>query len=202
VKIDQDESNNDLVWSLGHIKKAERAKKFVKLFERHICVYSPTVNQLYGEYEIFFPSSSGGRMVVLPDTSDYSMIFNRIPEQAIVSTNLYFIPGECVNKSGVFIMLKSTRDPKATKIVPLKPGLKVIQSHFGDAQPFLPILQKGDLREFDAAMPCLHLHRIKMSEMADISKLESSNIKNIIIERLALLQQQLSGVELIPKNHS
>jgi len=55
----------------------------------------------------------------------------------------------------------------------------------------LPILTKGDLREFETKHPSLHLHRIILDKLDDRSSLERKGIQNVIKEKLLELYNDL-----------
>ncbi len=56
---------------------------------------------------------------------------------------------------------------------------------------FLPILVKGDLREYEARMPSLHLHRINPARLSAHSLLSLNAIKGAIADHLiGLFRQQ------------
>lgn len=180
----QELDNTDLIWGLGHITQQERAAEFVKRFENKLCVFSPTVNQLYSNYNIFFPEDQGKNMVVLPDPYAFHDTFNHVPEEAVQSTGLHIVPGETINRDGLYIVI-TQKDANVRSIpIPFKEGLRQILKRFQGNDPFLPILKKGDLREFDSDMPCLHLHRLRLSALGDMSALEKQGIKNVISEKI------------------
>jgi hypothetical protein len=53
--------------------------------------------------------------------------------------------------------------------------------------PFLPVLTKGDLREFQQSWPVIHLHRISLPGMQHLSALDRSSIANVITEKMESL---------------
>lgn len=180
----QTQSNSDLIWGLDHITQRQNAFDFVKRFENKLCVYSPTVNQLYSNYNIFFPEDMQKSMVVLPDPYAFHDTFNHIPEESVQATGLHIVPGETINRSGLYIVISQNQKNVRSIPIPFKEGLRQILKRFQGNDPFLPILVKGDLREFDSNMPCLHLHRLRMSALSDMSTLERQGIKNVISEKI------------------
>jgi len=180
----QEIDNTDLVWGLDHISQQQRAADFVKRFENKLCIYSPSVSQLYSNYSIFFPEDQNKSMVVLPDPYAFHDTFNHIPEEAIQATGLHIIPGENINRKGLYIVI-TQKDKNVRSIpIPFKEGLRQILKRFQGNDPFLPILKKGDLREFDTDMPCLHLHRLRLGALENFSMLERLGVKNIISEKI------------------
>jgi len=180
----EDMSNSDLVWGLEHISQHQRAAEFVKRFENKLCIFSPTVNQLYSNYNIFFPEDQDKSMVVLPDPYAFHDTFNHIPSDAVQATGLHIIPGETINRTGLYIVITQKGKNVRSIPIPFKEGLRQILKRFQGNDPFLPILKKGDLREFDSQMPCLHLHRLRLSALSGLSSLERQGIKNIISEKI------------------
>ena len=53
--------------------------------------------------------------------------------------------------------------------------------------PFLPVLAKGDLREFEQSWPVMHLHRVKPNVLNQLSDLDRSSLANVITEKLESL---------------
>lgn len=180
----QEFDNTDLIWGLDHISQQQKAAEFIKRFENKLCVFSPTVKQLYSNYNIFFPEDQGKNMVVLPDPYAFHDTFNHVPEDAVQATGLHIVPGETINRTGLYIVITQKDNNVRSIPIPFKEGLRQILKRFQGNDPFLPVLKKGDLREFDADMPCLHLHRLRLSELKNMSSLERQGIKNIISEKI------------------
>ena len=176
--------NTDLIWGFNHISQQQGASDFVKHFENKLCIYSPSVSQLYSNYNIFFPEDQNKSMVALPDPYAFHDTFNHIPDEEIQATGLHIIPGETIKRSGLYIVI--TQQDKTIRSIPIpfKEGLRQILKRFQGNNPFLPILKKGDLREFDNDMPCLHLHRLRLPELSGLSMLERQGIKNVISEKI------------------
>jgi hypothetical protein len=123
-------------------------------------------------------------MVVLPDPYAFHDTFNHIPNEAVQATGLHIIPGETINRSGLYIVITQKGKNVRSIPIPFKEGLRQILKRFQGNDPFLPILKKGDLREFDSQMPCLHLHRLRLNTLNNLSSLERQGIKNIISEKI------------------
>jgi hypothetical protein len=89
-----------------------------------------------------------------------------------------------IGKTGFYVIVKyKSRDVKPVPI-PLKQALKRMIRTRHSEDPFLPILAKGDLREFNTNMPCLHLHRVKLANLTRRSEFDKTSIKNAIIGKL------------------
>ncbi len=187
-------SNNlDLVWGLDNITDKSKAQTFLKNFENKLCVYSPSVCQLYTRYEIILPVLRNDSLVVFPTYQDVTASYSHINSDAILPTNIFIVSGEALNKDGLFVVIKSQDKFKALKAVPLMEGLKKIQGAFPHDDPFLPVMVKGGLREMGKNIPCLNVSRIKLSALKQSSKLESNAIRTNILEKLGLLETDVSS---------
>ena len=65
---------------------------------------------------------------------------------------------------------------------------------------FLPLLVKGDLREFDQQLPYLHLHRLQLAKLPLLSNFEREDIRQSITRKLLLLYRQADSLCLQPAN--
>ena len=185
--------NRDLVWNLEKIQKRKNAHDFVLGFENKICVFSGSVNQLYSNYNIFFPKEEERKLVILPDPYSPHDTFQGLPENSVAPTGLLIVPENAEQTGGrlnMVIPLKS----KATKyrIVPFNVGLNLINRKRPNDKPFLPVLVKGDLRELNAQTPCLHLHSLIINKLAGMSQLEVDDIRRVILERINELARRSS----------
>lgn len=180
----QANNNNDLVWDLDAFNQRQRAIDFVMGFENKLCVFSNSVGQLYTNYNIFFPREEARKLVILPNPYAHHDTFNGIPESAITATGMEIIPGIFKDKPTLFLRIPFKQGAVRFRVVPLQLGLRVVQQQCPPEKPFLPILMKGDLRELDASIPCLHLHRIHVNRLREHSTLEKSDIEKIIKKRL------------------
>jgi hypothetical protein len=181
-----EQSNNDLVWDMKEFKHRKLATDFVKRFENKLCVYSGSVEQLYSNYNIYFPEDEGRKMVILPDPYAYHDTFQGIDEGAIQMTGLTIVPGELIGKQGLHLTIpvKDKEGKRKYRVVPLQAGLQAINKRRPPDKPFLPILMKGDLREIENKVPALHLHSIQVDKLSSRSALERSGIQQVIAEKL------------------
>lgn len=187
-------SNKDLEWSLDSIQQREIASEFVTKFESRLCVYSPSVEQFYTNYTINIPSGESGKMVILPNPYAFHDTFNGIKESAIKDTGLHIIPGETIQKKGLYLLVTYKNSTKKATPLPLKPALQKMLNSEKSSDPFLPLLAKGDLREFDQKVPCLHLHRLKVSELTELSVFEQNSIKTAIMDKLSELYNDVDNL--------
>ena len=176
--------NKDLVWDLSHFNRRQRAVEFVKCFENKLCVYSGSVEQLYTNYNIYFPEDENRNMVILPAPNAHHDTFQGIPPEAIRVTGLTIIPGELIGRSGLHLTLPLKGGNKKFRPLPIQLGFKIVNQRFPEDKPFLPILMKGDLREFGQNTPILHLHCILLDRLGDSSVLDRVGIQRVITEKL------------------
>ena len=179
--------NPDLAWDLEDFNDRQRAMDFVMQFEATMCVYSPSVQQLYTSYNMYFPREWARKLVILPDPSAYHDTFFNIAPAAVVATGLYIIPGELIDKEGLYLANVNEDRSLGERQIPFEPGIRAIMKNRPQADPFLPVLAKGDLREFEQSWPVMHLHRVKPQVLAEISELDRAQLGNVILEKLESL---------------
>lgn len=177
--------NKDLVWDLEAFNQRQRAIDFVMGFENRLCVFSGSVEQLYTNYNIFFPKEEDRKLVILPNPYAPHDTFNGIPAGAVSATGLNILPGIHQGKPALFLSIPFRGGH--SKNVPLQMGLRVVRQQLPPNKPFLPVLMKGDLRELDASTPCLHLHSIHLDRLIEHSELERKSIQKVIEQRLSKL---------------
>ena len=185
-----EQANRDLVWDLDQFRRKKLAAEFVKRFENKLCVYSGSVEQLYSNYNIYFPEDDGHKMVILPNPYAHHDTFQGVPEGAVKMTGLQIIPGEIFGKQGLYLAIpvKNAEGGKKVRVLPLQQGLAAINKRRSPDNPFLPILMKGDLREFRQKVPSLHLHVIELDRLESRSMLERNGIREVISNKLPTIQ--------------
>ncbi len=181
--------NNDLVWDLDNLRKRQHAKDLILGIENKLCVFSDSVEQLYTSYDIFFPKEENRKVVILPNPYAHHDTFFGIREEAVQATGL-FLAGNSNDKkfSSLKLILPINRKERKYRRVPIDIGLKLINSKRPVDRPFLPVLMKGDLREFNEQTPCLHLHSLDLRRVKMLSNLELKSLQEVILERLDSLQ--------------
>lgn len=187
--------NQDLIWDLDNIARRELAERFIKLFENRLCVYSESTRQLYTNYDLHFPSDLGRKMVVLPNPYAFHDTLHGIEAQAIRKTGLCVLPGVVLKKPGLLLTTMIKEGGPAPKTMQFKPALAQIisnQKKAGDI--FLPIMIKGDLREFNQQMPYIHLHRLQVSRLTRLSTFERDDIQQTITRKLLMLYRQADSL--------
>ena len=188
--------NPDLSWDLDEFSQRERAPDFAMQFQSTLCVYSPTVDMLYSTYEIVLPEEENAKLVILPDDSEFYDTFTHILNHAIKPTGLYVVPGELIGKTGLFLANVKEDRTLGNRQIPFEMGIRTIVSNQPKEDPFLPVLTKGDLREFNQSWPVLHMHRVRPHTLDHLSQLDRTNLANVITEKLESLfvEQQKSRV--------
>jgi hypothetical protein len=186
--VTQTSNNKDLIWDLDTFNQRQQAIDFVMGFENRLCVYSSSVEQLYTNYNIFFPKEEDRKLVILPNPYAPHDTYNGIPPDAVVPTAMEIIPGNVKGKAGLMLRIPFRSGTVKYRSVPLQMGLAIIRQQRPINKPFLPVLMKGDLRELNASTPCLHLHTIQLDNLTEHSLLEREGIQKVIEQRLAELR--------------
>ena len=162
--------NQDLAWDLDDFSNSERAMEFVMQFESTLCVYSPSVEQVYTTYNMCFPKEWEGKLVILPDPAAYHDTFFNIEAKGVAATGLYIVPGQLLNRQGLFLANIDENRNLGNRQIPFEAGIRAIMNKRPADDPFLPVLAKGDLREFEQSWPVMHLHRVKPKVLAKLSR--------------------------------
>jgi hypothetical protein len=187
--------NQDLIWDLDTMARRELAERFIKLFENRLCVYSESVRQLYTNYNLHFPHDQGRKMVVLPNPYAFHDTLHCIEAHAVRKTGLCVLPGVVLGKPGLLLTTQIKDGGPAPKTMPFKRALAQIisnQKKAGDV--FLPVMMKGDLREFDQQMPYIHLHRLQVTRLSRLSSFERDDIQQTITRKLLMLYRQADSL--------
>ena len=181
-------ANDDLAWDLDDFAQAQRAMDFVLQFETTLCVYSPSVEQIYSTYNMFFPDDWDRKLVILPDAGAFHDTFYHVNRSAVTATGLNIIPGELIGKTGLYLAnVDEVTRGLGPRQVPFEAGMRAIMKARSAKDPFLPVLAKGDLRELEQSWPVLHLHRVNPAVVENMSALDRSNLTNVVMEKLESL---------------
>ncbi|MBF7729265.1 hypothetical protein [Pseudomonas sp. N040] len=180
--------NQDLVWDLDNMARRELAERFMKLFENRLCVYSESVQQIYTNYNLHFPSEHGRKMVVLPTPYAFHDTLHGIDPAAVRKTCLCVIPGVVLGKPGLLLTNQMQEGQPTPKTMPFKPALaQIIGNQRKQGEVFLPILRKGDLREFNQQLPYINLHRLQVAQLKGLSTFQREDIQRTITQKLMAL---------------
>ncbi|MEM7077774.1 MAG: hypothetical protein AAF513_04000 [Pseudomonadota bacterium] len=184
--------NADLAWDLDDFSQAERAMDFVRQFEATLCVYSPSVEQIYTNYNMYFPEDWDRKLVILPDASAFHDTFFHVSTSAVTATGLNIIPGELIGKPGLFLANVNADRSLGARQVPFEQAMRAINKNRPHDDPFLPVLAKGDLRELEQSWPVLHLHRVNPAAITNMSNLDRSALAGVVQEKLESLYYQIN----------
>ncbi|MFV3303653.1 hypothetical protein ACNFBT_00040 [Pseudomonas sp. NY15181] len=185
------ERQNDLDWDLDAITDRNEAIAFLQRFENRLCIYSSYVEKLYSNYSFVIPENQEGGITILPDEQAWFDTFHDIPADAVEPTGIHILPGETMGYSGLYLKIPGEHRLVASRELPFQDGLKVLINRYRMREDsFLPVLVKGDLREYEARMPSLHLHRLNIAKLQSHSRLNLDSIKGAIAEHLIGLFRQ------------
>ncbi|WLD57870.1 N-acetyltransferase [Salinispirillum sp. LH 10-3-1] len=180
-------TNLDLQWDIKLPR--EKSYEFVMRFEGKLCVYSPSVEQLYTNYSLNF-TNNNSRIVVIPDRFAYHDTFNRVPAESVETTPMMVVPGELIGKPGLQLVKRDTNGGIGQQSTPFRQALAKMLSRQSDDKALLPVIVKGDLREFGAEFPCLHLHKITLDKAGSMSDYNRQSMRKAIFAKLALLHAE------------
>ncbi|MFT7561184.1 MAG: hypothetical protein ACI93R_003109 [Flavobacteriales bacterium] len=179
--------NKDLVWDIENFKKRQEAKDFLLSVENQLCVFSGIVEQLYTNYDVFFPKEESRKIVILPNPYAPHDTFHGIPDEAVRATGLFLLKTGGADERSLQLAIPLRKGTKRYRRVPLGVGLKMINAKRPEDKPFLPVVMKGDLREFNQNIPCIHLHSLTLDDVPMLSEMELSGIQSVVEDRLHLL---------------
>lgn len=155
------QGQRELAWELDAITDRCEAVAFLRRFESRLCIYSAYAQTLYSDYSFVIPQAEHGGITILPDEQAWHTTFHDIPAQAVEPTGVHILPGETLGYAGLYLKIPSENRLVASRELPFQDGLRLlIQRYRSRGEPFLPVLLKDDLREFETRMPSLHLYRI------------------------------------------
>ena len=98
------------------------------------------------------------------------------------------MPGELVGRNGLHVTILVKNKHVANKPIPFKKAIAhVVGTHKKVGDTFLPVLVKGDLREFNQTLPYMHLHRIMPEFLAKLSEFDRSDIERVVSDKLKRL---------------
>lgn len=180
------QGNTNLVWDLNAFNQYERCARFVNQFKEILCVYSPMVGQIYGNYDVVMPTQDLKRLIILPNPYAYHDIIHNIPEDAISATGIHIVPGELLGRKGIFMTIPFTTSDgqRKQKAMPIISGVKLITQKRGSREALLPVLTKGDLKELKQEFPSLHLHRVNLDKLHGFSDFDKKMLADMIEEKL------------------
>jgi hypothetical protein len=170
--------NKDLEWSMREITDKQRGKQFIVKLSEYIPVYSPSVCQIYNNYACHFTNDE--QMHVIPCPYSFTETFSRIPPDSASKSRLQLIE---YKGDLVFVYRKAGQQT----VLPLKAGLEKIIGTYGKGDTQVPVIMRGDLKEFSVSVPSVHLHLIKLDKITTLSELDKSGIRRLTKDKLVAL---------------
>lgn len=187
MNTSQLENNQDLIWEFNQADQQDKSKEFINFFENKLCIFSPSVNKIYTNYNFFFPEDQQRQMVVLPNRYSFHDTLSNISQDAITPTGLHIIPGSRINKKEPYMVISHSNTKIKSMPIPFRKGIKLILQRLHSDNPFLPILTRGDLRQYNDTTPSLHLNRLNINKLTSLSQFEREAIKHTITKNIAKL---------------
>jgi hypothetical protein len=184
-------TNNDLVWGLEGIKQRQLAIDFVMQFANRLCIYSGAVEKLYTNYDLIFPPAEDHSMVVIPNQEAYHDTFSGLNKEAVIDTHFDIIPGEMIGKTWFYFRMPFEGDEELSTYIPFQVGVEHMIKNSGGQQPLIPVLVRGNLREFKLKNPYLHLHSINLDKIKNLSDFEKKDIQRAVWGRLEEMVSEL-----------
>jgi len=173
-----------VVWDISDFSNQKLALEFVNSLKSTLCVFSNTLSHIYGEYDIETVRNDGLSLVVVPHT--YSLErYTHIPEDAVKPTGIYVFPGWYHGHKAPFVMtmlIKGKNGLRRTKPILPESALQVIEKS-KPGKPFLPLLMRGDLREFNQRTPYVHLHRLEHEFITTLSTFDRGQLAGLILDK-------------------
>ncbi|WP_426416323.1 hypothetical protein [Aestuariirhabdus sp. LZHN29] len=191
-----DNENPDLFWDLSAISNKQLASNFFKKVASAFCVYSPAVEKIYANFEVILPRDSDSGLIVLPNPYAFHDMFSFIGTASIKPTGIMLHPGESFGHQGGLYLSLPMRGKKRSRMLEFMQGIDLINNTYkakASSKVFLPVLVNGDLREFKAAHPYLHLHRIEVGELENLSQFERQDIQESIYHRFKQIDKLLTA---------
>src|SRR5690606_32150322 len=174
TSIDLDFTPPDLIWSLSQLNDKDRGRAFLLGMSEHLPIYSASVRQLYLSYDVGF---AGDNAVIIPHRYSFTETYSRIEAENIRHVGIQLLP----TSNGIEMAVK--KKDGGTAFLPISMGLRLVQKRLGSI-PFLPVIQKGDLREYSLHQPALQLHALDIRGLHDLSQFNKMDITRAIHAKL------------------
>ena len=174
-------ANVDLCWELNHIDQRRKAYEYLRSVKNVFCVYSASVCKLYSNYQLQLIEEGDEVVIeVQPDQYAWHDTFSFVSPEAVKPSGIFMFPGEVFGKSGFYVRLPLKGGKGRTM-----PLAEAFDKVLGKKDNFLPLIQKGDLREFESKSrsPYIHLHWLDLDKLDELSMFQRLDIANTIISR-------------------
>lgn len=179
-------NNQDLIWCLENNNKDFSSVRFLKYLESALCLFSSSLKQLYSNYEIVGNKDSS-RMVALPNPYAFHDTYDDIIADAIIPTGIHITPSKGFSETSTELsILYRSKDSGKIKSVNIRNGLKAIQKKY-PLDTFLPVMTTSDLKLINGKLPSLHMHRLDLDKLENLSPFQKTDIKNVIKEKMSTM---------------
>ncbi|WP_281648716.1 hypothetical protein [Parendozoicomonas sp. Alg238-R29] len=169
----------ELEWELNNFAHRRKAYEYLRSMKNIFCVYSSSVCKLYSNYQLeFHGEDSEASIEVMPDQNAWHDTFSFVSAKAVRPSGIFMFPGEMFGKSGFYVRLP-LKGGKG-KTLPLNEAFDQVLSKQDN---FLPLIKKGDLREFQSKSPYIHLHWLDLDKLDELSTFQRLDIVNTIATR-------------------
>ncbi|CAM3697327.1 hypothetical protein [Parendozoicomonas haliclonae] len=186
-------NDTELKWELSHIANRRKAYDYMRSMKNIFCVYSASVCKLYSNYQLHYTGEEGAELIeVMPDQNAWHDTFSFVSPQAVRPSGIFMFPGELFGKTGFYVRLP-LKGGKG-KTMPLSEAFDQV---LGKRDNFLPLIKKGDLREFKAKSPYVHLHWLDIDKLEELSTFQRLDIASTITTRFHDMVKTAAAEEAI-----
>ncbi len=168
--------DDSLKWDVHDIENKKEAFLFCKHFESYLPVYSSYLEKIYGKYDLIY-NGEEEMITVIPNLEGLLHIFDHIDPISIEETPYSVMPGEVMNKKGIILFDKVTRET-----YPLGQGLAHMKDKTREEknEVFSPLLKRDSLHYFaEGDSFILDIFRINYRELEKSSLLSAFEISGI-----------------------
>ena len=182
-------SKASLVWSLEGVSDQERSMQFLMMFQDTFPVYHRYMEQIYLRYS--FTRPPGASQVIIEPSYQLHESVNRVTEDALEDQHIYILPGEVVDKPGLFLRYPRMRGSGLSETVTadLSASIKVLYLEFRlRKEPLIPVFSKQSIRDYQqAGVPNMELDLYNLEKDPHLSPFNRSDIFEAIYSRLLSL---------------
>ncbi len=171
-------NDQELQWELSHFIDRRRAFEYLWSLKDIFCIYSEKTCQLFSNYDLNYSYVGEELIEIVPDRNAWFDTYSYISSSAISASGILLFPGEVFGRDGYFVRL------------PLKGGqgktMSLTQAYeqvLSRQENFLPLIMKGDLREFKGKTPYLHLHWLDLDKLEQLSVQQRRGLVDTITTR-------------------
>jgi hypothetical protein len=171
---------DDLGVSLDSFAQPELAADFFMQLDNLFAVFSPSVKKLYSSYNATLLNTAGkGKIVVVPDFSNFSTIYSHISLDAVSSSSVMVFPGAAHGRDGIYMAGKDKNGKMVAS--PIHMGIqKVLAGDYQDGA-FIPVILMKELQQLpNRPHPCIHLHKLDLNKLLSRSAFDRKSIATLI----------------------